>query len=193
MVYGFLDYWQPDPAGQGKFLADWFKNRNIKGVRAFLDFERPNQNFPPLPPRDQCIDQMRKWMAAVDEGLGTESGLYLNRSTIQYLSPLPADILKRSFWLAWPPSIPSGMDAINYTRNMTLPVLPFPNLKVWQFSWTGPGNAAGMESLGIDIDWFMGSLDELYAFTGTVKPVLHVLTDAEVIAQLIAEWRTAHQ
>ena len=184
MVYGFLDYWQPDPAGQGTFLANWFKTRNIKGVRAFLDFERPNEKFPPLPPREQCIDQMRKWLAAVDEGMGTESGIYMNLSTIQYLSPLPVDILKRPFWLAWPPYVPAGRNATEYTREMSPAAVPFTNLKVWQFSWTGAGIPAGFESIGIDIDWFLGGLDELNAFVGTPQMPVPEPSDSEKLKRL---------
>jgi GH25 family lysozyme M1 (1,4-beta-N-acetylmuramidase) len=172
MIYSFLDYWggSADSVNQGKFLADWFKSRNIKNVRAWLDFERPNANFPELPPRKNCLDMIGNWLNSVDDGLETESGIYLNLSTIEYLSPIPDWLAKRPFWLAWPPSIPSGKDAIQYTQNMNPPSTVFNNLKVWQFNWTGPGLQAGFESKGLDIDWWMGDIDDLNSFSGLVVP-----------------------
>ena len=174
MTYGFLQYWSgsADPASQGKFIADWFKDK--KKVRAWCDYERPNMNYPALPPRIQALDQIHQWMDAVDAGMAIESGLYTNLSTIAYLSPIPDWLINRPFWLAWPPAVPSGMDVVQYTKNMTPPVVPFPNLKTWQFTWTLPGIQAGMESGGLDGDWFMGTLEELILFSAGTYPVINL-------------------
>jgi GH25 family lysozyme M1 (1,4-beta-N-acetylmuramidase) len=166
MVYGFLEYWNgsPEAGNQGKFMADWFVGK--QRTRGWLDFERPNANYPALPPRQNCLDMIQNWMTKVDAGLGTESGLYTNLSTIEYLSPIPSWLINRPFWLSWPPTVPSGKTAIEYTATLAPPKIAFTNMKVWQFAWNGPGLAAGMESLGLDIDWFMGSLDDFKAFCG---------------------------
>lgn len=169
-VFGFLDYWEGNADKQGKFLADWFKDK--PPTRGWLDFERPNGQYPALPSRVECLNQMQNWLGAVDEGMGTESGVYLNLSTIAYLYPIPEDILRRPFWLAWPPIVPAGMSAIEYTRNMTPPAVPFHNMKVWQFTWSGPGEKAGMESKGLDTDWWLGNLSELNVFCGMSAPVV---------------------
>jgi hypothetical protein len=113
---------------------------------------------------------IQNWMNVIDAATGTETGIYLNYSTVQYLSPIPDWLKSRPFWIAWPVNVPSGKDPIEYTRNMNAPVInQFSNLKIWQFAWNGPGKAGGMESLGLDVDWFLGNLDELHNFSGFVE------------------------
>jgi GH25 family lysozyme M1 (1,4-beta-N-acetylmuramidase) len=170
MVYGFLDYWpgSADAGAQGKFLVSAFTNKTK--TRAWCDFERPSMSFPILPPRQNCLDMIHNWMDQTDAGMGMESGLYTNLFTIAYLSPLPSWLINRPFWLAWP-IIKSGVDIIQYTRNMTeLPTIPFTNRKLWQFTWTGPGIIAGMESAGLDLDWFEGTMEDLEVFLGKELP-----------------------
>jgi len=164
MVYGFLQYWSGsvDAGMQGKFIGDWMKGK--EKVRGWCDFERPNANFSVLPPRQDCLNMIQNWMNQVDAGTGIESGLYTNLSTLAYLSPLPDWLKKRPFWLAWPITIPANTDVAEYTKNVFPPTTLMNRVSMWQFSWQGPGLLAGMESKGLDMDWYFGSLKEFKMF-----------------------------
>jgi len=159
MTYGFLQYWagSADAGLQGKFLADWFQGK--PKTRGWCDFEQPNANYPALPPRQNCLDMIHNWMDQVDAGMEIESGLYTNLNTLAYLKPIPEWLAKRPFWLAWPVTIPANTDRIEYTRTFTaFPQMEMQNLLMWQALWNGPGIQAGMESLGLDCDYFMGGM-----------------------------------
>lgn len=63
-------------------------------------------------------------------------------------------------WLAW------------YTTDETIVRIPKPWTKItfWQWTSKGDGLAFGAESLNIDLDYFMGSYDDLKKFAGIVDP-----------------------
>ena len=62
---------------------------------------------------------------------------------------------------------------------------PWPKWDFWQYSSTGDGLAFGMESLGLDMNWFNGSEAELRVFAGVdAAPSPVEVTDAEKLRRL---------
>jgi len=47
---------------------------------------------------------------------------------------------------------------------------PWPTWNFWQYTSKGDGIAFGAESKDLDMNWFNGSLDDLYRFAGVEKP-----------------------
>lgn len=70
---------------------------------------------------------------------------------------------------------------------------PWMDWTFWQYSSTGDGLAHGMESKGLDMDWFNGSEEELRAFAGLQPaPTPLELTDAEKLDKLWEAHRELH-
>lgn len=71
-----------------------------------------------------------------------------------------------SYWKSYPLWI------ANYatTTPMTPPPWGMNGWTFWQWTAKGDGLAHGMESLNIDLDWYNGTLDGLYALAGTNTP-----------------------
>jgi len=78
------------------------------------------------------------------------------------------DMTKAEYWLQFP------LWLAHYTTSMTpqLP-LPWPLWKFWQFTAKGPGQVFGSESLGIDLNRFNGTLNELLEFSGVRIPIIN--------------------
>jgi GH25 family lysozyme M1 (1,4-beta-N-acetylmuramidase) len=74
---------------------------------------------------------------------------------------------------------------------LTTAVAPWGKWTFWQYSSTGDGLAYGMESRGLDMDWFNGMEDELRVFANVGAPVPYV-TDAEKLKRLWEAHKELH-
>ena len=167
-AYWFLDYTRGTPPLKqaeifaGMLLAD---SGELPPV---IDFERV-AIAPPT--RDRWLQMCQSFMGAVDKALDVETMIYTNPDIIQnWIAPIPSWMLSRDLWIAnYGPTAPHFK--------------PWDTWTFWQWTDRGPGYDFGVESKQIDMDWFNGTLDDLYAFAGK-EPVEKPVTDAEKLDRL---------
>lgn len=105
----------------------------------------------------------RQYMTRLEELCGRKPIFYCNPNII--LNVLQ---VKEGDWLTYYP-----LWIAHYGAQTPL-YSPWNKWTFWQYSSTGDGYAHGMESKGLDMDWFNGSEQELKAFAGSgvVAPTL---------------------
>jgi len=85
---------------------------------------------------------------------------------------------KLPFWLAW-----WANESIIKTPS------PWTSWKFWQYTASGNGPTYGVEALGLDLDWYNGTLDELRAWAKPIpvstKTVEQRLTDLEYRVKML--------
>jgi lysozyme len=74
--------------------------------------------------------------------------------------------------------------------NVEKPTVPAPWKKwnFWQFTPKGPGKDFGMESFGLDMDWFNGTEDELMKFCGIQEEEPDVPPDIAARFEKLEAW-----
>lgn len=179
MAYSFIDYTKftgltaTGLVNRGKQHAEIAINA-IKGDRPelgfFADWERPNNDWPALPPRANGINILTGWYEVVDNYLGKLAGFYGNEPSILNLMPIPDRTKQRPLWMATWPTITGNMIDWIMTTKVQPAYAPWPKWTFWQFTAHGDGPAFGMESSNVDLDVFNGSLDDLYRYAGMTPP-----------------------
>ena len=137
----------------------------------FADWERPNLEYPALPPYEISIAALRGWYSTVDAYMGskTKVGLYGNYYvTIDNISPVPDDIKSRPLWIASYPVATIPLETFILETTFKPLIDPWAAWIFWQFSMKGSGTAYGMESGYVYLDVFPGTLDDLKAYAGVV-------------------------
>lgn len=169
-AYHFLDY-RFQMAQQMELFAELFVN-DPPELPLALDLEK-RKKWGPLPPRSQLIGWLMSGFQIIRQ-YNYKPMLYTNVSTIRHnLSPVPDWLLGEHLWLAQylrqPPFYLPG------TRNHN-PVTKQPSYQpwdrwaFWQFDDKGDGRAYGVESRGVDLNYFNGSLDDLRKYANQSKP-----------------------
>lgn len=64
-----------------------------------------------------------------------------------------------------------GVNNPSTPKSAPLVPTPWSTWRFWQYSSKGDGLAHGTESLNVDLNYFNGSLDDLYAYAGKALPV----------------------
>jgi lysozyme len=116
-------------------------------------------------------------MAELESLGGRKPIFYSNPSMIIYtLKPIPAWLADHPLWVAnYGVSEPMLSATSHWPQGWTF----------WQYSSTGDGKAFGMESKGLDMNWFNGSETDLRAFAGQGIPPAPVdVSDAEKLKRL---------
>ncbi len=149
-AYIFHDY-RVSPSGQAKFFASNLKD-DPGELPPVLDIEK---YWKPYPAQKGWLNAIQVMTATLkDEGF-KRTIFYSNPDTILYtLSPIPDWLAELPLWIA-----NYGVD-----QPMTKAVAPWKKWTFWQFSAKGDGEAFGMESKNVDMDYFNGSVSDLQAF-----------------------------
>jgi len=158
-----------------------------------FDFERPNANYPELPPRARSLELINEFSEVVKSRTGRYPIIYTNWSTLQYtLQPIPDWLKGRGLWLAGYPYINAG-ETVVQAGERALKAGWYDSQRhfgwpwtFWQFSDRGNGPAFGMESQQIDLDFFRGDEADLHAYCGVTvaEP-----TDAEKLKILWEQYK----
>jgi lysozyme len=149
-AYHFLT-WDVDP----RLQAQWFWSiiKNDPGeLPPVADYEsRLNA--------DGAINKLLIFLQELERLSGRVTMIYTSRGFwAEYGAKYPG-ITRYPLWIA------------NYGVSKPISPLPWTNWQFWQYSCTGDGLAYGAESKGLDLNWFNGTLEELYAFAGIIaKP-----------------------
>ena len=154
-AYHFYD--MRDGSDTPKHQAEYFANLLADDpgeLRPALDFECPGiAGYPNYPPHDQSDKIVRQFSEKVKMILGVMPILYTNLAGITHLDPLTEMVKGMDLWIAW------------YNLTSHYPKLgAFSNWRVWQYKSTGDGLAFGVESKGLDMDAFNGTVEDLYDY-----------------------------
>lgn len=176
-AYGFWGYWNgcPDVSIQARAFVNILKPDPGEFPIAWLDIEKANDNYPVLPARSISLPSIERYMKTFEDGIGIEMGMYTNIAGLAVLAPIPNWLMDKYLWIAWPlfPSTGETVDQFVSRTGVTPPISKYwskPWL-LWQNTWKGPGYDMGMESAGLDMDYFNGTEKDLNNFVfGTEIP-----------------------
>jgi GH25 family lysozyme M1 (1,4-beta-N-acetylmuramidase) len=173
--YGFWGYWPgaPDVAVQARAVVNILRPDPGEFPVVYADVEKASSSYPDLPIRTIALPSLERYMKGIEDGLGIGTGIYTNIAGLLKLSPIPAWLLAKPLWIAWPlsPSTGETVEAFIERTKIRPPLKEWTDFKFWQFSWTGPGKQMGMESSGLDMDYFNGTEQDLINYCGgTVTP-----------------------
>ncbi len=154
-AYHFLDY-----RVSAKRQVDFF----IAQLRAdpgelppVLDIERHPQWA--LPPAANLHAMVKVFVTELENAFGRKPLIYTNPAMIQYsLNPVPAWMTEYPLWIA------------HYGVSEPGRFNPWRNWVFWQYTDKGDGLQFGMESLGLDMNLFNGSEQELRTWAGVGTP-----------------------
>jgi len=155
-AYHFHDY-RISPSGQAKFFATRLKD-DPGELPPVLDVEKYWQ---PYPKREGWLTAVQTMIATLKSEGHPRVIFYANPDVILYtLSPIPETLTSLPLWIA------------HYEVSQPSPkaVAPWGKWTFWQYTPKGDGLAFGMESKGLDLNWFNGSEAELHAFAGNAPP-----------------------
>jgi len=169
-AYQFYDY-RKSPTEQAKYLAGLLaKDKGELPPVNDLEYYAPWGAIK----RNNILTNLEVYFDTLKAQGHPRAIFYTNPAMILYtLMPVPA-------WLS---SIPLWIAHYGVDHPLTTAVAPWGKWTFWQYSSTGDGLAYGMESRGLDMDWFNGSEDELRAFASVGAQVPYI-TDAEKLARL---------
>lgn len=169
-AYGFWGYWPGASSidAQVRALVDALKNDPGEMPVIWADVEKASSSYPDIPDRTTALPLLERYMKGIEDGLGKGTGIYTNLAGIFKLSPIPQWLLDKPLWFAWPFTPPAGETAEEYIERTGLrpPVKGWPSYKIWQYSWKGPGLQMGMESHGLDMNYFNGTEKDLLDWCG---------------------------
>lgn len=161
-AYCFWNYWAGGPK-MSKQVGFWksLLAPDPGEMPPALDMERANSSYPELPAASVCFDALWQFHVMC-KGLGRRTMLYTNLATLwERLTPAPEWAVNEvDLWLAhW------------YIQPEQLKPSPWKKVTLWQQGLgKGRGPEFGVESLDIDIDYFMGTREELRAYAGVSIP-----------------------
>jgi GH25 family lysozyme M1 (1,4-beta-N-acetylmuramidase) len=173
--YGFLDNRNPQTLEQqAQTLVNILKS-DTGEMHPWMDFEQANSNYPALPPRLTSLNWIERYIKTVEDGLGVVCGLYTSpKHIISNLKEVPGWLREKPLWVASWPTPPVGMSLEYYLDTYGIN----PNIQgqwdkftLWQYSAKGDGIAMGMESYGLDMDVFNGTVEDLHNYCKITPPV----------------------
>jgi len=161
-----------------------------------MDFEYPGGTvYPQLPERTKSLSIIFEFSETVYAELGEYPIIYTNWSTLQYkLQPIPDWLKKRGLWLAGYPYVNAGETPVQAIDRM-LKAGGYDSNRHFGWPWTflqfsdkGDGAAFGMESKGVDLDYFFGTPEMLKTYCGGDAPE-NEPTDAEKLRRLWDDYK----
>ncbi len=119
-----------------------------------MDFECPGvAGYPDYPEHDQSDKIVRQFSEKVKQILGVYPILYTNLAGIMHLDPLTELVKSLELWIAW------------YNLKSHHPKYGvWSDWRIWQYKSTGDGIAFGVESKGLDMNAFNGTVEDLYDY-----------------------------
>lgn len=175
MAYHWFEYRSGimvNGAEQGKTCLDVLDmiNGSVENVPIWLDYEQPNAAWPPLPNYYTSIANLSRFFEVTDPATKRLTGLYGNRVTIANITPVPTRTLSRPFWPAgWIFSrIMRAEEIIGLSWRPN--ISPWNKFVLWQCGLTY-GYEYGMETAEVDLNFFNGTVEQLFEFTGYKIPV----------------------
>ena len=158
-AYHFLD-WDVSPKEQAKYA--WSIIESDPGeLPPVIDFEYWN------PPPPKSYDLLWQYVVEMERLSGKKPIIYTG-AFFWDAHGSDADV-----WTNYPLWIASYTSQA-YMEDNIAKLTPWNKWTFWQYTDKGDGLAFGAESLGLDMNWFNGSLDDLKAFAGittTPQPV----------------------
>lgn len=160
--YCFWNYWDGAPK-MSKQVAFWksLLEADPGEMPPALDMEQANANFPELPASSVCVDAVWQFSEMCREMIRAAM-LYTNLAALfARLKNAPAWMVNQVLlWLAhW------------YIDPANLKTAPWKRATIWQQGLgKGRGIDFGVESLDVDVDYFMGTEAELYQLAGVTTP-----------------------
>ena len=152
-AYHFLD-WDVSPKEQAQYA--WSIIESDPGeLPPVIDFEYWN------PPPPNAYDILWNYLVEMERLSGKKPIIYTGAFFWDKYGT-DADV-----WTNYPLWIASYTSQ-DYMENNVDKLTPWDKWHFWQYTDKGDGLAFGAESLGLDMNWFNGSLDELKAFAGIV-------------------------
>jgi lysozyme len=132
-----------------------------------MDFEKPNKYWPDLPTRVTCLDMIQIFLTKMDMLSKRKSIFYSNENTIRWtLAPIPSIITNHPLWIAAWPKVHVGQTAEDAAKGFVPFTGNWPTYTLWQFTTVLDGKKFGMESAGLDGDYFNGGEEAFKIFTG---------------------------
>lgn len=154
-AYHFFD--MRDGSDAPKLQADYFCSileEDMGELLPVLDFESPGvAGYPEYPSHEECVSIVTQFCERVKKNLKFYPMIYTNLAGIQRLSPLTSMLKSLDLWIAW-----------YNTKSHTPQIGSWPDWRYWQYKSTGDGHAFGVDSLGIDMNAFNGTVDDLYDY-----------------------------
>jgi len=153
-AYHFFDY-RVSPKTQATHFIKLLKN-DPGELPPVMDLEQhPNW---PLPSRENLLAVIKTFLEALQAEFGRKPLFYTNPSMIYYtLKPVPSWLTAYPLWIA------------HYGVPQPTMIQPWASWTFWQWTDKGDGLAFGMESKGLDMNWFNGTEQELRKWAG-VEP-----------------------
>ncbi len=151
-----------------KRQAEYFANLLMKDPGELLpvmDFECPGvAGYPDYPGHEQSDRIVREFADKIYRTLGVLPMLYTNLAGIMNLNPLTDLVKKMELWIAW------------YNLQSHYPKYGvWPDWRIWQYKSTGDGLAFGVESKGVDMNAFNGTIEDLYDYANGLRLSKRVL------------------
>lgn len=150
-----------DPTVQARYYLNWYFSYDLD-IQPVLDFEDPKFTSP-----TDYLWRAQVWLNVVEKETGKIPIIYTGSGFMgNFKSEKVGWMVRYPLWLA------------QYTLLQAPPRVPYPwdNWTLWQFTASGDGRKYGITGKAIDLDYFNGSLDDLYQFLGgkwAVKPTLY--------------------
>lgn len=153
-----------DPKAQAGFFCDLLEN-DPGELLPVLDYENPGrEGYPDYPLHEKGETIVHQFSGRVKKRLKHYPMLYTNLAGIQSLTPLSAHIRSLDLWIAW----------YNTTSHSPL-TGTFSNWRMWQFRTTGNGEKFGVQSKGVDLNAFNGTVTDLYDYANSLHMTDRIL------------------
>lgn len=146
------------PKDQAEYFSGLLEN-DPGELLPVIDFEDPGvAGYPGYPTHGECETIIHQFSGRVKKRLKHYPMFYSNLSGIQALSPLSALVRSLDLWIAW------------YNTTSHTPLTgTFPNWRIWQYRTTGNGEKFGVQSKGIDLNAFNGTVTDLYDYANSLR------------------------
>ena len=177
-AYQFYDY-RKSPTEQAKFFASLMTDPGELPPVIDLEYYDPWGAIK----RNNILSNLQAYINTMQSAGFPRVTFYSNPAMILYtLAPIPSFLTALPLWIAH-----YGVDAPS-----TSAVAPWGKWTFWQYTPLGDGLAYGMESKGLDMDWFNGSEEELHDFAGVSIPEVPEYSDVEKLKKLWEWYEETH-
>ena len=159
-AYHYLD-WGWSEVSQAALFCKILK-ADVGELPPVLDLEQDPAPFGLTPA--QVYARVTKFLTIVQATLGRVPMLYTGYYYWNYYGKNDPAMLKYPFWLPW--YSPEWYIKLR-TGGGTGAPKPWLRWKFWQYTDQGDGVKYGCQSKSVDLNWFDGSVEELYAFASS--------------------------
>jgi GH25 family lysozyme M1 (1,4-beta-N-acetylmuramidase) len=133
---------------------------------------------------DVMVKTAQTWLARVEQVTGIRpivySGPYFLQDRMRTALGAPSWAINYQVWMAqYPDNYHEGFQVMR--------VKGWQDWKFWQY--TDRGRVPGINSY-VDLDWFRGTIDELYAYVGTTRPepAMHKVQEKDTVQSIAAQY-----